>query len=98
MKIEVVCPYCNSENISFYLWGYPSEKMIELEKEGGFILGGCVPGEFNWYCKDCKQCFKCKSKFPAAYCPRCNTFLAPEHLKLNENNKKFCLNCSKKVI
>ena len=91
-KIEISCPNCNSEDITFVWYGmYAPEQQAEMEK-GGFRIGGCVPCDDKWYCNNCNQYFKSDAPIPCAYCIKCKVLLAPEHVKI-ENDEKICLNC-----
>ena len=100
-KIDIKCPICSSEDVRYVLFGYPSEGMIEAEAKGRFQLGGCVPGEANWFCIECQKYFKAKTKMPCGYCFICKAFLAPEHTRIErkdeDNTIKICLNCDGEI-
>jgi hypothetical protein len=72
--------------------------MMKAEEKGKFLLGGCVPGEMNWYCLECENYFTAQTKMPCGYCFTCQAFLAPKHVKIVQNsqkeNIKICLNCN----
>ena len=72
MKINVECLDCKGKNLSFVLFGYPSEGMLEAEAGGHFMLGGCMPKEEKWFCKDCNKFVNIKTRWPCAYCTNCN--------------------------
>jgi len=100
-KIDIKCPICDSENVKYVLFGYPSEGMIEAEAKGRFMLGGCVLGEANWFCIECQKYFKAKTKMPSGYCFNCQAFLGPDHTRIEENDQgktvKICVNCNGEV-
>lgn len=57
MCAKIKCP-CGSENVVAIQYGYPSQKAIQEVIEGKRYLGGCIPKEENYHCRDCGEDFK----------------------------------------
>ena len=60
--VKQTCPYCGSQNIAEYLYGYPDLDDDELEKQienKEVILGGCIITDDNpsFHCNDCGMDF-----------------------------------------
>ncbi len=93
--MEVMCPFCGKNNVSFKLSGYPSQGMEALAQSGKFILSGCVPSGKNWYCNECNKSFRDTSKFPCGFCSKCNTFLASKHVSIRNDGDNIIRSCIK---
>ena len=52
------CPVCGSSNSIPIVYGRPSEELIEMAERGEVILGGCIPSEYHYKCKDCEHLFE----------------------------------------
>ena len=57
MRIE--CPYCNSTKTIPIVYGMPSYKIFEKEKQGKLKIGGCMVelDQPTRYCNHCKRDF-----------------------------------------
>ena len=95
--MKVFCPICNGINLSYVLFGYPSDGMIEAEATGRFMLGGCIPREEHWFCKDCEKYVTIRTKMPCAFCEQCKLFLSPDDVKIEENDDWICITCNNKI-
>ena len=98
--MEVCCPLCKGTNLSYILFGYPSEGMIRAESSGHFRLGGSIVKEEHWFCKDCNKAVYIKSKMPCAYCEKCKSFLASEDVEIFSTERTEvwkCLKCNSVV-
>src|SRR6185437_6017363 len=55
------CPKCNSRDVVPVVLGLYDEAGLEaLRREygdGGFVLGGCSPVDWDWCCKACGEMF-----------------------------------------
>ena len=52
------CPKCGANSVVEIIGGYPGPELLELEKQGKLILGGCChdPGpDASWECTKCHQ-------------------------------------------
>jgi hypothetical protein len=49
------CPFCNHELVNI-IYGYPSEKLIQMAKEENFALGGKITTNSpTHYCYGCNE-------------------------------------------
>ena len=54
LKILLLDNRC--KNYSFTLvYGRPTAEMQERAERGEIILGGCIPKEYNYQCRDCES-------------------------------------------
>ena len=53
-----VCPECGSENSIPIVYGRPGTELLEKAERGEVWLGGCVPEDYHYYCKDCETCYE----------------------------------------
>ena len=49
-----VCPVCGSEEYIPIIYGRPGTELLEKAERGEVILGGCIPGDHHYRCKDCE--------------------------------------------
>ena len=55
------CLSCGNEHMAPIMYGYPSEKMVDLARQEIIALGGCTIREDNptHYCYSCGEVQKC---------------------------------------
>jgi hypothetical protein len=52
VELEKVCLNCDMA-MSRVVYGYPSESLLKIKEEKGWILGGCTPSDIEFLCKTC---------------------------------------------
>jgi hypothetical protein len=53
MEEKIFCSRCK-DPMSRIVYGYPTEALLEIAAEKGWIIGGCMPTPVSQYCKKCK--------------------------------------------
>jgi hypothetical protein len=62
MEYEKVCLSCSS-GMSRIVYGHPSQTLLEIKEEKGWILGGCTPLDIKFLCKNCNASWSSVSGF-----------------------------------
>lgn len=50
---DKACIKCN-KNMSYIVYGYPTEDLYKLSEDNGWVLGGCMMGPVTHICKECQ--------------------------------------------
>ena len=59
---EARCPNCGSGDSVPILWGFPSPEAIAAYERCELMLGGCMPGDHKWFCKECEASWGPRTK------------------------------------
>lgn len=53
----MICPLCNTSEMSPIWYGIPTIDEIMLSREDKIVLGGPVVKEFSHYCHECQETY-----------------------------------------